>query len=235
VKIVDALLESVSGADETIRDILIGLHWTSVHSRSTGVSHVFRGDPGFELDEAGAILGKKVLDVASLLRSWKPLEASLGLAALNSLMDPKGENINVHDYILSKAPGKTVTCVGRFPFYPEIVKTAARSYLLELEPREDELPSFAAEEVVPQSDLVIITGTTLINKTMERLLELSRNGTAVVLGPSTPMSEVLFDFGASVIAGIRVTDRERLRISLAQGVKFYKKIEGIEPVTMFRK
>lgn len=234
MKIVNALLESVSGTDETIHDILIGLHWTSVRSRNTGVSHIFRGDPGFELEDAGALLGKNVLEVALLLKSWKPLEASLGLAAFNSLMNPKGENVNVHDYILSKAPGKTVTCVGRFPFYPEIVKTSARSYLLELEPREDELPSFAAEEVVPESDLVIITGTSLINKTMQRLLELSRNGIAVVLGPSTPMSEVLFDFGASVIAGIRVTDRQRLFLSLAQGVKFYKKIEGIEPVTMFR-
>ncbi len=234
MQIVDALLESVSGADEKIREILVGLHWISVHSANTGIAHVFRGDPGFELEAAGNLAGNNVLDVATLLKSWKPLEASLGLAALNSLMDPKGENVNVHEYILRQAPGRTVTCVGRFPFYPEIVKTAARSYLLELEPREDELPSFAAEEVIPESDLVIITGTSLINKTMQRLLELSRNGTAVVLGPSTPMSEVLFDFGANVIAGVRVTDREKLFLSLSQGVKFYKKIRGIEPVTMFR-
>jgi hypothetical protein len=235
MKLVDALLDSISGAEENIQGILIGLHWISIESRHTGVSHIFRGDQGFELKDAGAILGKNIMEVASLLKSWEPLEASLGLAALNSLMNPMGENVNVHDYILSKAPGKTVTCIGRFPFYPEIVKTAARAYLLEMEPREGELPPFAAEEVVPESDLVIITGTTLINKTMQRLLELSRNRIAVVLGPSTPMSEVLFDFGATAVAGVRVTDPESLRISLSQGVKFYRKIAGIEPVTMFRK
>jgi len=235
VKIVEALLDSIAGTEETIGDILIGLHWISVTSRQTGVAHVFRGDPAFELKEAGALLGKNVLEVATLLKSWQPLEAGLGLAAFNSLMEPRGENVNVYDYILGKAPGKTVTCVGRFPFYPEIAKIAAQAYLLEMEPRDGELPSSACEEVIPESDLVILTGTSLINKTMQRLLELSRNGIAVVLGPSTPMSEVLFDFGASVIAGIRVIDRERLRLSLAQGVKFYKKIDGIEPVTMFRK
>jgi hypothetical protein len=48
------------------------------------------------------------------------------------------------------------------------------------------------------------------------------------------MSDVLFDFGASVIAGIRVVDREKLLRSISQGVKFYNKIEGIEPVTRFR-
>lgn len=234
MKLVNALLDSISGTEENFDNILIGLHWIAATSRHTGVSHIFRGDQGFELKDAGALLGKGVLETASLLRSWQPLEASLGLAAFNSLMEPEGEQVNVHDYILSKAPGRTVTCIGRFPFFPELAKTAARAYLLELEPREGELPPYAAEEVVPESDLVVITGTTLINKTMQRLLELSRNGIAVVLGPSTPMSPVLFDFGASVVAGVRVTDPDALRLSLSQGVKFYRRIAGIEPVTMFR-
>jgi uncharacterized protein len=235
MRVVDALLESVSDAEERIARVLLGLHWVCVESRHAGIAHTFRGAEGFELKDAGAILGKDVLEAASLLKSWEPLEASLGLAALCSLIEPKGETVNVNDYIRSVAPGKTVTCVGRFPFYPEISKLAAKAYLLEMNPREGELPPFAAEEVVPESDLVIITGTTLINKTMQRLLELSRNGISVVLGPSTPMSDVLFDFGASVIAGIRVVDRESLFLSLAQGVKFYRKIAGIEPVTRFRK
>lgn len=234
MKLVNALLDSISGTNENIDNILIGLHWISATSRHTGVSHIFRGDQGFELKDAGSLLGKGVLETASLLRSWQPLEASLGLAAFNSLMEPEGEQVNVHDYILGKAPGRTVTCIGRFPFYPELARIAARAYLLELEPREGELPPYAAEEVVPESDLVVITGTTLINKTMQRLLELSRNGIAVVLGPSTPMSPVLFDFGASVVAGVRVTDPDALRLSLSQGVKFYRRIAGIEPVTMFR-
>jgi uncharacterized protein (DUF4213/DUF364 family) len=105
---------------------------------------------------------------------------------------------------------------------------------LEMNPREGELPPFAAEEVIPESDLVVITGTTLINKSLERLLELSRGKICVVLGPSTPMSDVLFDFGATVIAGVRVVDPDRLFVSLMQGVKFFHKIEGIKPVTRFR-
>lgn len=235
MKLVDALLDSVSGAEENIENILIGLHWISVESRRTGLSHVFRGDQGFELEDAGAIRGKHILEAASLLKSWEPLEAGLGLAAFNSLMDPRGENVNVLDFLLRESSGRTVTCIGRFPFFPDISRIASRAFLLEMEPRKGEFPPYAAEEVVPESDLVIITGTTLINKTMQRLLELSRDAVAVVLGPSTPMSEVLFDFGASVIAGVRVTDPEALRVSLSQGVKYYRKIAGIEPVTMFRK
>jgi len=235
MKLVDALLESVSGVEAQAAQVLIGLHWIAVRSRHTGMSHVFRGREGFELSEAGSIEGKESLEIAAGLRSWEPLEAGLGLAALSSLIEARGENVNVFDYIMSCAPGKTVTCIGRFPFYERLARTAARSYLLEMNPQAGELPPFAAEEVIPESDLVIITGTTLINKTLERLLELSRTGIAIVLGPSTPMSDVLFDFGASVIAGVRVVDQEQLFRSVAQGVKFYNKLAGIEPVTRFRK
>jgi uncharacterized protein (DUF4213/DUF364 family) len=235
MKLVEALLDSVAGQRRQAARVRIGLHWMAVESRHTGVAHVFRGRPEFELPDAGALDGKDVLELTAGLRSWEPLEAGLGLAALSSLIDAEGERLNVVDYILDRVPGKTVTCIGRFPFFGRMAQSAARAYLLEMNPQAGELPSFAAEEVVPESDLLILTGTSLINKSMERLLELGRNATTIVLGPSTPMSDVLFDFGASVIAGIRVVDRERLLRSLSQGVKFYNKIEGIEPVTRFRK
>lgn len=235
MKLIDALLDSVSAEGQQAARVQIGLHWMAVESRHTGVAHVFRGRPEFELEDAGALEGKDVKELVAGLRSWEPIEAGLGLAALSSLIDVEGEKLNVFDYIMTCAPGKTITCVGRFPFFERMAQSAARAYLLEMEPQAGELPSFAAEEVIPQSDLVILTGTSLINKTMERLLELSRNATAIVLGPSTPMSDVLFDFGASVIAGIRVVDRERLFRCLTQGVKFYNKLEGIEPITRFRK
>jgi len=92
----------------------------------------------------------------------------------------------------------------------------------------------AAEEVIPKSDLVIINSTTLINKSLQRLLELSRGKICIVLGPCTPMSDVLFDFGATVIAGIRVVDPEKLLSSLAQGVKLFREIGGIQSITRFK-
>jgi uncharacterized protein len=234
MKLVDALLDSVAGQPRRAARVRIGLHWMSVETRHTGVAHVFRGRPEFELPDAGALDGKDVMELAAGLKSWEPLEAGLGLAALSSLIGGDGERCNVVDYIMDRVPGKTVTCVGRFPFFGRMAESAARAYLLEMNPQAGELPSFAAEEVIPESDLLILTGTSLINKTMERLLELGRHGTVIVLGPSTPMSDVLFDFGASVIAGIRVVDQGKLLRSISQGVKFYNKIEGIEPVTRFR-
>ncbi len=65
-----------------------------------------------------------------------------------------------------------------------------------------------------------------MNKSLERLLELSQ-GFTIVLGPSTPMSEVLFDYGVDMIAGIRVTDEARMMAKIAQGggkVKQFKDV-----------
>lgn len=63
-------------------------------------------------------------------------------------------------------------------------------------------PSCAAEaasDLIPQADVVAITGSALINHTLDRLLSLAkRQATVPVLGPSTPLSPVLFEYGASI-------------------------------------
>lgn len=71
----------------------------------------------------------------------------------------------------------------------------------------------------------------LINKTLSRPLELSSRATAVVLGPSTPMNDVLFQHGADTLGGVRVTDPEALVASVVQGVKTFRKLAGIEAIT----
>ncbi|MEJ2779410.1 DUF364 domain-containing protein [Stygiolobus sp. CP850M] len=59
------------------------------------------------------------------------------------------------------------------------------------------LLSTAAETVIEDVQVVIITATTIINKSIYRLLELSRRANAyvILIGPSTPMLDLMFDFG----------------------------------------
>ena len=75
----------------------------------------------------------------------------------------------------------------------------------------------------------------MINHTLPRLLELARGAETVVLGPSTPMNNVLFGHGADVIAGVRAVDADALFSCVAQGVKKFKKLAGIEAVISTRK
>jgi len=57
---------------------------------------------------------------------------------------------------------------------------------------------------------VFITGSTLINKTLPRLLQLSRNAFVTLLGPSTPMAPCLFKYGIDMLAGTVVYEREKV-------------------------
>jgi uncharacterized protein (DUF4213/DUF364 family) len=230
LKLIEDLLASVSQLDAPVKRVCVGLHWTVVESRHTGIAHTYKTGKKVELQRSGNLVGQSAAELALRLHSWEPLEASLGLAALNSLIEPVGHPGNVFEYILSRAPGKTVTVIGRFPSNDQIAETARQAYFLEIDPEDDELPAYACEQVIPGSDIVVITATALINKTLPRLLELSRHALAIVLGPSTPMNRVLLDHGADALAGVRVTDADALISRVMQGTKKFAKLAGIEPI-----
>ena len=231
MKLIDDLLEAVANLDCPVKRVCVGLHWTVVESKFTGMAHTYKTAEKVELESSGDLVGRSALELAQRLRSWEPLEASLGLAALNSLIEPVGNPANAFEHILDLAAGRTVTVIGRFPSNDQIAQAAGRVHFLEMQPERGELPACACEEVIPRSDLVVITATALINKTLPRLLELSSRATAIVLGPSTPMNDVLFHYGADILAGVRVTDADALISSVVQGVKKFKKLAGIEPIT----
>lgn len=230
MRLIEDLLASVAELDCPVKRVCVGLHWTVVESRFAGMAHTYKTPHKVELESAGSLVGKSALELAQRLRRWEPLEASLGLAALNSLIEATGRTINVFEHILTIARGKTVTVIGRFPSNARLAEVAARAYFLEIDPEPGELPCYACEEMIPASHLVVISATALINKTLPRLLELSKHATSVVLGPSTPMNDVLFRHGANVIAGVQVTDPDALIGSVMQGVKKFRKLDGTTPV-----
>jgi hypothetical protein len=65
--------------------------------------------------------------------------------------------------------------------------------------------------------VVIMTATTLINKTMPRLLELSRNARIVVAGPSTPLHPLMFDHGVDLLGGLIVEDEPSVWRAVSEG------------------
>jgi uncharacterized protein (DUF4213/DUF364 family) len=65
--------------------------------------------------------------------------------------------------------------------------------------------------VLPRADVVGITGSTLTNGTLEGVLALCRPDAFVVLiGPSTPLSPILFNYGVDVLCGTLVDDPLRV-------------------------
>jgi uncharacterized protein (DUF4213/DUF364 family) len=182
----------------------------------------------------GSLTGLSALGLAQYARSDNVLEASIGLAAINSLIWVDGArcvNENALDVLAEKGRGKDIAVVGRFPWIPKLRALARTLWVIEQNPQQGELSAEAAEEVLPQADVVGITGTSFINHTFDRLLDLSRKSFVVVVGPTTPLSPVLFDYGVDVLAGVKVVEPEKTIRSIGQGAIF-SQVEGVRLVTM---
>jgi hypothetical protein len=111
--------------------------------------------------------------------------------------------------------------VGRFPFIPRLRDRVGELTVLELNPNPWELPKTAAQDVIPAADVVAITGMTLINHSLENLLKLcSPQARVILLGPSTPLSPVLFDYGVDLLCGSIVADIEPVLKAVSQGANF---------------
>ncbi|HEX6302876.1 MAG TPA: DUF364 domain-containing protein [Anaerolineales bacterium] len=235
--ILDDVLESIDG-DASVRSILVGAHWTVVCSRYSGLaSTVLSEKPhGHEVvREVGKLHMKGAREVAAFARSDNPLEASIGWATINSLLEVDTVSVvevDAGELLIQHGAGKNVALVGHFPFIPQLRKTAKNLWVLEKHPVEGEYPAGAAPDLIPQADVVALTGSALINHTLDRLLSLCQpDALVMVLGPTTPLSTVLFDHGATLISGSRVVNEAAVLQTVGQGATF-RQVAGIQKLTL---
>jgi uncharacterized protein (DUF4213/DUF364 family) len=233
--VLDNLIPSLSG-DSVVREVHTCVFWTAVLSKHCGLASTFHEPhPSHRpVRKAGRLTGLSALELAQYARSDNVLEASIGMAAINSLIDideARCVKENALDVLAREGRGKNIAIVGRFPWIPKLRALARTFWVIEQSPREGELPAEAAEEVLPQADVVGLTGTSFINHTVDRLLVLSKNSFVVMVGPTTPLSPVLFDHGVDILAGVQVVEPDKTIHSINQGAIF-SQVEGVKLVTM---
>ena len=233
--------------DGRLVDIRIGLHWTAVvvdvdGKRQCGLAstvseeHQHGREP--DIPEAGHLLDFTARELAQYAFSERMPLSSLGMAALNALLpDPPEKelvDINAEDVIIRYGKGKSVALIGSFPFIPRIQDQVGKLTILEKNPHDGEVPAEMASEVLPQADVVAITSMTLVNHSFEDVFALcSPNAVKLLLGPTTPMHPVTFQYGVSLLSGSVITDPDAVLRCLEQGANF-RQIHhaGVRLVTM---
>jgi uncharacterized protein (DUF4213/DUF364 family) len=226
-KLYDELIAAVP-EDAVVTEFLAGFSWFLVRSIGTGVAMRPR-----EIDEpirdAGKISGMKLRELAGWIKSWNFYEAALGLAAINSALNApqvvirncgplldESEPRDVFTCLLDELRGKRVAVIGHFR-HLERISGICQLSVLERKPGQGDLPDTACEYILGEQDVVFMTATTLVNKTMPRLLELSRNARVVVAGPSTPLHPLLFAHGVELLGGLIVEDQPAAWRAVAEG------------------
>ncbi len=217
----------------------IGYFDTLVISQNgAGLSSTMRPEksPHKKVKDAGLLTRKNTKELAEYVFSKNPLEVSIGMAAINaSLVPPHNlSEINAKDIIIEKGAGKTVGIIGHFPFVDDIRKSAKKVLIFEKDPREGDIPDEKIPEMLPVCDVVAITGMSIMNRTFSSILKHTKKESyKIVLGPSTPLSPILFDFGIDALSGIIVENAETAKKYVLEGAPF-RHIKGIRFVTAFK-
>jgi uncharacterized protein (DUF4213/DUF364 family) len=185
--------------------------------------------------DAGRLLEKDTREIAGMANSRSPVEAAIGMATINSLVDideKRCVKLNAGDLIASKGEGKRVAIIGHFPFVKGLRQTTKELWVIEKNPQENDLPEKESAEYLPKADVVGITGTAFTNHTLEYLLGLcSPAAYVVILGGTAPLSPVVFDYGIDAVSGTKVIDSEAVLRYVSQGATF-RQISGLELLTM---
>lgn len=202
-------------ADDEVRQIACGQRWIMVEGpHGSGLAYLPRHPRA--LQPRLASLGKQSLrQLAALAMSWDPLETALGIAAINAhynrydLAAVAGNGVKTFRHVAGR-----VGVIGAFPGVDGILPNCA---VMEADPRPGEYPLAAMDSILPACDATIVNASSLINRTLPRVLRLSQHRPVALIGPATPMTPRLFDYGLSVLGGLVVSDPKGLATAIRAG------------------
>lgn len=189
----------------------------------------------------GKMRGRRAADFLDEVRQQDGIRRAVGIATMNALAALCWERRPHPDVDLEVGvdafdaagirPGQMVVVVGAFvPFLRELKKRGQPYLVLEQDPatlKADELPFYrhAAEApaVVPKADVLLVTGTTLLNETLDGILAAARpDACKVVVGPTVGLvPDAYLRRGCGVLGTIRVTRGDEFLDVLAEGGSGY--------------
>jgi len=240
--IATALLSAVEEKLSRLRAerVVIGIAYTAVllSDGRLGLAATPREGRGCAAHSlAGSLAGRPAWELAQGLTSVDPLVSALGLATVNAVLGegavPSPDPLTA----LEVDDGDVVGMVGYIgPLIEPLRRRAKELLVFERDlSRPGVLPDWAVELELPRCDVVLLSGTTFVNKTVDRLLALSR-GRVAVIGPSTPLWPGLLSRGIDFLFGAWAREPERVLQAVAEGGgtrALYK--SGLEKVALGRR
>ena len=221
--IIEELLSSVAAslAGREVTDLRIGFGYTGawLEGGAAGVAFSFRRQAGHYCElksSSGELHQRDAMELARLALKPRLVDSAVGMAVINAALSEKvgeKENINgdVMEYIEVK-PGEKWGMIGNFCPLVNRLQNEVDLYVFERELTDKYLyPDWAAAQYLPAMDVVVLSGTTVINNTFDSLFPLCENAReVVVLGPSTPLApEIMAAKGVTLLGGTVIENPSR--------------------------
>ena len=193
------------------------------------------------MPQAGGLEGRTVSEILDYAIDPNVLKSAIGVAILNALTQLIIESERDNEYQITKdedgfdllkvEPHETVSLIGAFGPYIRRLKIMGNPFfVIEKNPqtlRPDEIKHFKPESEMrsafEKSKVLIITGTAIVNHTIDSILSLIKNDIrTAIIGPTASMiPDAFFKRGVNIMAGVRITDSERMIKILKQGGSAY--------------
>ncbi|MDR1044719.1 MAG: DUF364 domain-containing protein [Candidatus Adiutrix sp.] len=190
---------------------------------------------------SGQLSARPVRQYLADLNSPAILKKTLALSVLNALSaacwqaepEPGYEIVTGKDaFDEADIPEKGLTVVigALVPMLRRLIRKGADFRVLEQDPstlKPAEMPYFRpadqASEVLPQADLLVVTGVTILNDTLPEILKMARPGIEIIVtGPTASMlPDAFFKRGVTVLGGTLVTKPDELLDLLSEAGSGY--------------
>ena len=235
-----------------IDDLVIGIFFTGVKlsTAHAGVAFTPIGEvpeavccptSAARMPQAGNLEGKPVSEILSYSLDPNVLKSAIGVAAMNAVSQLILDSGNGDEYrivkeadgfdLLDIQPNETVTLIGAFgPYIRRLKMMGNPFFIVEKNPqplRPDEMKYFKpASDMLSafqKSDVVVSTGTAIVNHTMDSILSfVSSKHRVAIIGPTASMiPDAFFKRGVQVMAGVRILDPTLMMKILKQGGSGY--------------
>ncbi|GAU07404.1 DUF364 domain-containing protein [Desulfoplanes formicivorans] len=222
--------------DRTVADVRIGLGYTAVQldNGQTGVACTFHKDAkgGCTVFQGlRPLKGTPAAKVLTMLDATDPIASAVAIATSNALTNTPSPDMTTGDILenITLYPDDHVGMVGFFaPVIPKLKERTGRLDIFEKQDRgPGTLPADAARDILPSCQVAVITSTSIINHTVDDLLNACTNCREVImLGASTPLLPTVFArTPVTVLSGIIVTQPENILqiVSEGGGMQLFKK------------
>ncbi len=209
----DLLIEGIH-TDAVVTNTLMGECWTAIETENHfGMAMTTPVDTAPRM-LGGDYTGMRLKELAAAAKSWNLEEAGFGMAAVNAFYNTpeKLEQLGAYEPFDNYCTDgvdlkdKRIGVIGHLNMPSSVYEQAKEVLILERNPRPGDYPDSACDFLLPACDVVIMTASTLVNKTLPHLLDLCQNAYTILAGPSCPMCPGLLELGIDRIAGLVITD-----------------------------